>query len=247
MKGNKEKRSDKSEKKSKRKNTKVRKGGNGRNFKTSKTKKSHTFEHNEAEPIININILPANRALNIENHREMDNNFNRPSYNETSRRRKRFRVIEEKENIPMNLTYNNFEELNQSENITKLINKEEAVSNNNFNGLILSDETFLNIPRQEQDFHIDFFLNLSNDEMALLLERNRNYLQNNLQILPSMRATVLAWLINVSEALCLKRTSYHLAVTLFDNFLSNVTNFNPNILQLLGITCLIIAAKNEVN
>jgi cyclin E len=88
--------------------------------------------------------------------------------------------------------------------------------------------------------------NIEDEEENLLMSRNSNYFhqQNNLN--PRMRTILLDWVMEVCGQLSFKRATFHTAVVLIDIFLSKVENLQTNLLQLAGITCLIIAAKNEV-
>lgn len=62
---------------------------------------------------------------------------------------------------------------------------------------------------------------------------------------PSMRAMLLDWLNEVSQAYNLTRQTYYLALDFFDRFLSTKQNMPKKQLQMLGITCMFIAAKIE--
>ena len=84
------------------------------------------------------------------------------------------------------------------------------------------------------------------DNETNLLKRNPNYFNNQKYIDHNMRSILLDWLMEVSAQLSFKRNTYHLTVVLIDIFLSKVNNIQTNQLQLIGVTCLVIAAKNEV-
>nr|XP_057934844.1 G1/S-specific cyclin-E1 [Doryrhamphus excisus]XP_057934845.1 G1/S-specific cyclin-E1 [Doryrhamphus excisus] len=62
---------------------------------------------------------------------------------------------------------------------------------------------------------------------------------------PKMRAVLLDWLMEVSEVYKLHRETYHLAQDYFDRFMATQNNVFKSTLQLIGITCLFIAAKVE--
>ncbi|KAM3876879.1 G1/S-specific cyclin-E1 [Diretmus argenteus] len=62
---------------------------------------------------------------------------------------------------------------------------------------------------------------------------------------PKMRAILLDWLMEVSEVYKLHRETYHLAQDYFDRFMATQSNVFKSTLQLIGITCLFIAAKVE--
>ena len=60
-----------------------------------------------------------------------------------------------------------------------------------------------------------------------------------------MRAILLDWLIEVCEVYKLHRETYYLTVDYLDRYLSNNSNVTKTRLQLIGITCLFMAAKVE--
>lgn len=85
------------------------------------------------------------------------------------------------------------------------------------------------------------------DEKALL-DRNPEMLTYHPGLQPRMRAILLDWLIEVCDVYKLHRESYYLAVDYLDRFLSvkNENSKTPKTrLQLIGITCLFVAAKVE--
>jgi G1/S-specific cyclin-E1 len=60
---------------------------------------------------------------------------------------------------------------------------------------------------------------------------------------PRMRAILFDWLIEVCEVYKLHRETYYLAIDYLDRFLSAKDNVQKTHLQLIGITCLFLAAK----
>lgn len=62
----------------------------------------------------------------------------------------------------------------------------------------------------------------------------------------SPRVIVSVSLSQVSEEYTLHRQTFYLAQDYFDRFMLTQSNIDKNILQLIGITCLFIAAKMEV-
>jgi len=109
-------------------------------------------------------------------------------------------------------------------------------------------ETFVQDYSQEQvDELYDFDENLNFEENILSSTRNANYFENQVNINHRMRTILLDWVMEVCGQLSFKRATYHLAVVLIDIFLSKSENLPTNLLQLTGVSCLIIAAKNEVN
>ncbi|XP_037553560.1 G1/S-specific cyclin-E1 [Nematolebias whitei] len=84
-----------------------------------------------------------------------------------------------------------------------------------------------------------------------MLEKDKTYsrdihmLEKHPHLQPKMRAVLLDWLMEVSEVYKLHRETYHLAQDYFDRFMATQRNVFKSTLQLIGITCLFIAAKVE--
>lgn len=84
-----------------------------------------------------------------------------------------------------------------------------------------------------------------------MLAKDRTYTRNvrlmdkHPHLQPKMRAILLDWLMEVSEVYKLHRETYHLAQDYFDRFMATQRNVFKSTLQLIGITCLFIAAKVE--
>lgn len=68
---------------------------------------------------------------------------------------------------------------------------------------------------------------------------------NHPNLQPRMRAILLDWLNEVCEVYKLHRETFHLTVDYVDRYLSNTEDVQKGRLQLIGITCLFIAAKVE--
>lgn len=80
------------------------------------------------------------------------------------------------------------------------------------------------------------------------LERNPDMLAYHPGLQSRMRSILLDWLIEVCDVYKLHRETYYLAVDYLDRFLSakNESSKTPKTrLQLIGITCLFVAAKVE--
>ncbi|KAM8887974.1 G1/S-specific cyclin-E1 isoform 1-T2 [Synchiropus picturatus] len=75
--------------------------------------------------------------------------------------------------------------------------------------------------------------------------RDVNMMEKHPHLQPKMRAILLDWLMEVSEVYKLHRETYHLAQDYFDRFMATQRNVAKSTLQLIGITCLFIAAKVE--
>jgi hypothetical protein len=96
----------------------------------------------------------------------------------------------------------------------------------------------------EEIFNMD--KNIYEEQENLNSSRNPNYFLHHQNLNSSMRSILLDWIIEVCGQLSFKRSTFHSSIVLIDIFLSKAENLPINLLQLTGITCLIIAAKNEV-
>ncbi|KAA8586229.1 hypothetical protein FQN60_007798, partial [Etheostoma spectabile] len=74
---------------------------------------------------------------------------------------------------------------------------------------------------------------------------SKSFMLKHPTIQPRMRSILLDWLIEVSEAYTLHRQTFYLAQDYFDRFMLTQNNIEKGMLQLIGITCLFIAAKME--
>ncbi|XP_043500130.1 G1/S-specific cyclin-E-like [Polistes fuscatus] len=82
-------------------------------------------------------------------------------------------------------------------------------------------------------------------DQKTLTQRDSQMFQRHPTLQPRMRAILLDWLIEVCEVYKLHRETYYLAMDYIDRYLSIHQNIPKNQLQLIGITCLFIAAKVE--
>jgi cyclin B len=73
-----------------------------------------------------------------------------------------------------------------------------------------------------------------------------NYIQNQTEVTAKARAILVDWLVEVHEAFKLIPETLFLSVNLIDKFLS-VRNIEKTNLQLLGVTCMLLASKFEEN
>lgn len=80
-------------------------------------------------------------------------------------------------------------------------------------------------------------------DQKTLTQRDPQMFQRHPTLQPRMRAILLDWLIEVCEVYKLHRETYYLAMDYIDRYLSTHQNVPKNQLQLIGITCLFIAAK----
>lgn len=77
------------------------------------------------------------------------------------------------------------------------------------------------------------------------VDRNPKMLHKHQGLQPRMRAILLDWLNEVCEVYKLHRETYYLALDYLDRYLSTNVSISKTFLQLIGITCLFIAAKVE--
>lgn len=77
------------------------------------------------------------------------------------------------------------------------------------------------------------------------IDRDPKMLTNHPGLQARMRAILLDWLIEVCEVYKLHRETYYLALDYLDRYLSTGVSISKAHLQLIGITCLFIAAKVE--
>lgn len=77
------------------------------------------------------------------------------------------------------------------------------------------------------------------------VDRDPKMLGNHPGLQARMRAILLDWLIEVCEVYKLHRETYYLALDYLDRYLSTNVSISKAHLQLIGITCLFIAAKVE--
>ncbi|XP_057200630.1 G1/S-specific cyclin-E1 [Triplophysa rosa] len=75
--------------------------------------------------------------------------------------------------------------------------------------------------------------------------RDMRVMQRHPNLQPKMREILLDWLMEVCEVYKLHRETFHLGQDYFDRFMSTQENVLKMTLQLIGISCLFIAAKME--
>ncbi|KAJ1523943.1 hypothetical protein ONE63_010492 [Megalurothrips usitatus] len=82
-------------------------------------------------------------------------------------------------------------------------------------------------------------------DVASTERRNSDMFAQHPLLQPRMRSVLLDWLIEVCEVYRLHRETYYLAMDFLDRYLALTANLPKTQLQLIGITCLFIAAKME--
>ena len=115
-------------------------------------------------------------------------------------------------------------------------NSYDKTQNQCLNNLKFPDVNFV---ETEDIYYIELMEKLHNN-------LNPNYFDNiQPQLLPMMRSMLLDWIMNLCSQLAFKRATFHMAIVLIDISLSKIDNIHQSKLQLVGVVCLIIAAKYE--
>ena len=85
-----------------------------------------------------------------------------------------------------------------------------------------------------------------NKRTEMLHHKRAHYLVYNTNFDCKKRYILLDWIMDVCNTFGFKRSTYYLCVVLIDSYMTQIQNVSINQLQLIGVCCLIIAAKNEV-
>jgi hypothetical protein len=93
-------------------------------------------------------------------------------------------------------------------------------------------------------YDLDFINNLLSTENKYRIDHD--YIKNHPKLKEEFRAILLDWLMELCEEFAFKRDTFHYTVNYIDRFLSKNTNITKASLQLIGVSCLSIAAKFEV-
>ena len=105
-------------------------------------------------------------------------------------------------------------------------------------------KTIRQISPKELEAKYDFYTNMKKkDSMSLYLKND--YLKKLNQIDSRKRIILLDWIMEVCCLFNFKRETYHSTVVLIDTFLSQINDLQIKDYQLVGVTCLLICAKNE--
>lgn len=91
----------------------------------------------------------------------------------------------------------------------------------------------------------DIWNSMMERDSAYAKLKHVNMLDLHPSLVPSMRTILFDWLSQASAECRFYRETYHLAVDYTDRFLSAQINIDKLDLQLVGVTCLFIAAKYE--
>lgn len=109
-----------------------------------------------------------------------------------------------------------------------------------------SDQRICTLPRINFAESNDVWKLMCRQDEKGSLDRDPSMLQRHKGLQPRMRAILLDWLMEVCEVYKLRRETYYLAADYLDRYLTKVKHsVLKNHLQLIGITCLFIAAKVE--
>ena len=105
-------------------------------------------------------------------------------------------------------------------------------------------KTIRQISPKELEAKYDFYTNMKKkDSMSLYLKND--YMKKLNQIDSRKRIILLDWIMEVCCLFNFKRETYHSTVVLIDTFLSQINDLQIKDYQLVGVTCLLICAKNE--
>ncbi|XKL59878.1 hypothetical protein PGB90_000894 [Kerria lacca] len=101
------------------------------------------------------------------------------------------------------------------------------------------------IPQLSWTCRKQFWCGMCNRDEESAKRRNPELFLYQLYLRPRMRVILLDWISEVAELFKLHRETYYLSLDYVDRYLSRVDNVPKTQLQLIGITCLTIAAKME--
>ena len=106
-----------------------------------------------------------------------------------------------------------------------------------------SNVPLLTLRELDIKYNDDQFFFSSTEDMH---KRLKNYMSDpNIKVDERKRLILLDWMMELSNGLHLKRDTYHLSSVLVDIYLSKHSTIDVHELQLLGVTCLIVAIKFE--
>lgn len=108
--------------------------------------------------------------------------------------------------------------------------------------LPLRDSPF---PVLEWADHKELWRLMCSKDESTLSQRDPNMFDHHPSLLPRMRAVLLDWINEVCEVYKLHRETFYLTVDYLDRYLSAREGVPKQQLQLIGITCLLIASKME--
>ena len=99
-----------------------------------------------------------------------------------------------------------------------------------------------NSMKNENEYILDIFENLIQSENCFI--PSYGYMKHQTEVNKHMRAILVDWIIDVHKKFNFQQETLHLTVNLLDRYLSK-RNIKKTQFQLLGVTCLFIAAKYE--
>lgn len=121
-------------------------------------------------------------------------------------------------------------------------NEEVRLGLLNFNFFNKNSSTMKKNPQIPYDYLSDIFENMHNEEIKMRI--HSHLFEKQKEISGKMRAIVLNWIMEVHLKFKLFQETLFLCVNLFDRFISEKP-INRNRLQLLAVTCLLVACKYE--
>lgn len=95
------------------------------------------------------------------------------------------------------------------------------------------------------EYFNDFLETFCSEENCLEFKIKSDFISNQYEINNRMRAIVVNWLIEVHNRFKLLPDTLFLSVILFDRYMSLIHSIEKKRLQLIGVTCLLLACKYE--
>lgn len=105
------------------------------------------------------------------------------------------------------------------------------------------DQSDCHQPQLLSEYVNDIYLYLVKLEKVFPIREN--FLANQLDVTPKMRAVLLDWINEVHNQFSLELETYHMAVSMIDRYLQAFTGTQRRYLQLVGVSALFMASKYE--
>lgn len=132
----------------------------------------------------------------------------------------------------------NLDETNESATVNTIL-KPAAIDGRANGNQALPD------PQQVTEYVSEIYQYLLEKEAKDDMRIRQNFLENHTEVNARMRTILLDWLIEVHYKFKLLPETLYLCINLIDRYLQKVVDIPKKRLQLLGGTCMLIAAKNE--
>lgn len=133
------------------------------------------------------------------------------------------------------------EEYSNDENNLKMMGESLKIKLNEPSKENIKYETLKKV-EIERKYCFEAFLDSKNNELQSLI---KNYLEFQPEMSEDRRVILVNWVMAQCTVFNLRRETFHLSVLIIDTYLSRSKNIALNQIQLLGLTALLISAKNE--